>query len=72
MKGLSEKDFKAAREAFQPSLKRDKKYDGSDIFTNPKLDESLYSALKRPEILLLLSLISIHRKKFIGNRPIWC
>ena len=47
MKGLSEKDFKAAREAFQPSLKRDKKYDGSDIFTNPKLDESLYSALKK-------------------------
>ena len=47
MKGLSEKDVKAAREAFQPSLKRDKKNDGSDIFTNPKLDESLYSALKK-------------------------
>jgi hypothetical protein len=47
MKGLSEKDVKAAREAFQSSLKRDKKNDGSDIFTNPKLDESLYSALKK-------------------------
>ncbi|KAK4037714.1 hypothetical protein OUZ56_029748 [Daphnia magna] len=47
IKGLSEKDVKAAREAFKPSLKRDKKYDGSDLFTNPKLDESLYSALKK-------------------------
>ena len=28
MKGLSEKDVKAAREAFQTSLKSDKKYDG--------------------------------------------
>ena len=47
IKCLSEKDVKAAREAFKPSLKRDRKYDGSDLFTNPKLDESLYSALKK-------------------------
>jgi hypothetical protein len=31
IKGLSEKYFKAAREAFKPSLKHDKKYDGSDL-----------------------------------------
>ncbi|EFX79969.1 hypothetical protein DAPPUDRAFT_244166 [Daphnia pulex] len=31
IKGLSEKDSKAAREAFKPSLKHDKKYDGSDL-----------------------------------------
>jgi len=38
---------KLAREAFKPSVEKySKKYDASNIFVNPKLDESLYSALK--------------------------
>ncbi len=47
VKVASEKHVKAAREAFKPSVERlDKKYDFSNLFTNPKLDESLYAALK--------------------------
>ena len=46
VKGIPEKNVKAAREVYKPSLKTDKTYENADIFTNPKLDETLYAALK--------------------------
>ena len=47
-KGVGEKNLKAAREAFRPDVKRDKKakFCASELFTNPKVDETLYTALK--------------------------
>ena len=47
-KGVGEKNLKAAREAFKPDVKRDKKakFCASELFTNPKVDETLYTALK--------------------------
>ena len=39
--------MKLARESFKPSVEKySRKYDASKIFVNPKLDETLYSALK--------------------------
>ena len=48
VKGVGEKNLKSAREAFKPNVKRDKKagVSASELFTNPKLDETFYSALK--------------------------
>lgn len=48
MKGIGEKNLKSAREAYKPNVKRDKKasVSASELFTNPKLDESFYAALK--------------------------
>lgn len=47
VKGIPEKQVKAAREAFKPSVEKlDKRYDASNLFTNPRLDETLYAALK--------------------------
>ncbi|KAK4006288.1 hypothetical protein OUZ56_011442 [Daphnia magna] len=47
VKGIPEKQVKAAREAFKPSVEKlDKRYDASNVFTNPRLDETLYAALK--------------------------
>ncbi len=48
MKGIGEKNLKAAREAYRPDVKRDKKasVSASELFTNPKLDETFYAALK--------------------------
>jgi hypothetical protein len=42
------KNLKAAREAYRPDVKRDKKasVSASELFTNPKLDETFYAALK--------------------------
>ncbi|XP_046647730.1 probable serine/threonine-protein kinase nek1 [Daphnia pulicaria] len=48
VKGIGEKNLKAAREAYRPDVKRDKKasVSASELFTNPKLDETFYAALK--------------------------
>ena len=48
VKGIGEKNLKSAREAYKPDVQRDKKakYCASDLFTNPKLDETLYTAIK--------------------------
>ena len=43
---INEKDVKAARESFKPAFEPGKKFVGVDLFTNPKLDETLFSALK--------------------------
>jgi hypothetical protein len=47
-KGLGERNVKSAREAYTPIVKRGKKasVSASDLFTNPKLDETFYGALK--------------------------
>ncbi|EFX70981.1 hypothetical protein DAPPUDRAFT_112214 [Daphnia pulex] len=48
VKGIGEKNIKAAREAYRPDVKRDKKasVSASELFTNLKLDETFYAALK--------------------------
>jgi hypothetical protein len=47
LKGIPEKHVKAAREAFKPTVeKMDKKFDASNIFTNPRLDGTLFTALQ--------------------------
>jgi hypothetical protein len=48
VKGIPEKHMKAAREAFKPSVEKptNKKCDASNLFTNPRLDESLNAPLK--------------------------
>jgi hypothetical protein len=47
-KGIGERNLKSAREAYKPIVKRGKKasVSASDLFTNPKLDETFYGALK--------------------------
>jgi len=45
--GIDDKHTKVAREAFKPSVEKfSKKYDASNIFANPRLDEALCSVLK--------------------------
>ncbi|KAK4006316.1 hypothetical protein OUZ56_011470 [Daphnia magna] len=47
VKGIPEKQLKAAREAFKPLVEKlNKRYDTSNLFINPRLDETLYAALK--------------------------
>jgi hypothetical protein len=48
VKGIGGNNLKAAREAYRPDVKRDKKasVSASELFTNPKLDETFYAALK--------------------------
>jgi len=47
LKGIPEKHVKAAREAFKPTVeKMDKRYDASNVFTNPRLDGTLFTALQ--------------------------
>ncbi|XP_032796903.2 uncharacterized protein LOC116933161 [Daphnia magna] len=47
VRGIPKKHVKVAREAFKPSVEKlEKKYDALNLLTNPRLDETLYAALK--------------------------
>ena len=82
VKGIPEKHMKAAREAFKPSVEKptNKKCDASNLFTNPRLDESLYAALKsvKNSLALLVANIDpqgqstpIHQILGAGKSPIF-
>ena len=56
----------------KPSLKTDKAYQNADIFTNPKLDETLYAAFKivRPSVTFRpLSPAFILNRSYTGDIP---